>query len=336
MKVLITAFYDLKESLLSAANALNKYEDIEIISYPLFKYAHDAHDSQHDYADRFVEFIEDNKPDVILWWFIYIPDDDFEKIIKSEPCSKIKQVFFNWDIYHDWEQTSYKNKIKYFDCVFVTCEGTLSKYTESGAKKSIYCPPGYDPQIHYMILDPDIDPDYEQFECDISICCTNLYDPETFPDQYINRKTLIDEIYNNQEKYGYRFKIFGPDRLKELYPNSYSGFVKYHDTNKLFNYSKMCLCTHGVFSENKYMNERDAIILGSGGLLYVDPVCGLDELLDIENECVIIEPDVKNVPQQIKYILDNYDDYYIVRYNGKQKSKQFTWDKWAEIIYNHL
>jgi 6-pyruvoyl-tetrahydropterin synthase len=72
--------------------------------------------------------------------------------------------------------------------------------------------------------------------------------------------------------------------------------------------------------------------LGSGGLLFIDPVQGIDKLFENNKDCVYI--DYENHLEQIRNILDNYDDHYLIRYSGLQKSKQYDYENWAKNIYD--
>ena len=329
VKLLITSYYGLRESLQSATNSLIKY-GIIVVDFGLLKLYKSTEISDENKKLEFNNFIKKEQPDIILWWYINIPVEHMKYIVEDEDNSHIKHFYFNWDDPHNWSTNKLYERCKYFDHSFVCCEQSLPKYLEFGSKKASYLLPGYDPQIHKIIVFDD-EKDVKKYSCDISFCCTNLYtDNNTFPNQYINRKELINNIYANQDKYGFTFHIYGPESLKELYPKSYKGYIRYDETNKLFNYSKINICTHVQCCAYKYLNERALLILGSGGLLYVDKVDGIETILEPSVDCVIIDKD--NYLEQIRTILNNYDDYYMVRYNGHAKSIEYTWDKWANKI----
>jgi hypothetical protein len=333
MKVLLTIYYELTESILCAYNSLCKL-GIECSYYPLFRYYKDIHDKKTDYIDHFINYITETKPDVILWWFAGIPTDDMEKIVHHSynHIPKIKHILFNWDDPFNWDSYDLAGKAKYFDTVFVCSADKLDEYIKYGTTNAVVLYPGYDPSIHHIILDDDID-DEKTYTCDISIICTNLYANNTdFPNQYINRKELIDNIYMNQKTHNYIFHIYGPEAFRDIYPDSYKGYVSYENTNKVFNYSKINICTHVHYNKFKYLNERSVLILGSGGLLYVDPLNGVNEI-EPNKDCITIDKD--NYITQIVSILHNYDNYYHLRHNGFNKSKLFLWDNWANtILYN--
>lgn len=326
-KILITSYYDLRESLLLAAQALMKY-DMHVVGYPLMQREKEMGSA---YLQDLHENIKKNNIDVILWWHFSLPTKDVEYIVTNNP--DVKNIYFNWDEPYNWIINDNINKAKYLDCAFITCEGTTKNYTDHGSKQAVCLYPGFDPNVHHPhIDDPDALSDYE---CDISICCTNLYDNlEKYPDQYIERKKLIDTIYSNQDKYGYKFSIYGSEKFRDLYPKSYRGFIKYNDTGKLFAASKINICTHVLCNKYGYLNERNILIMASGGLLFVDPVDGIDKILGHKKNCFIFDRNI--FMEQIIDILKNYGDYYLVRYNALEKSKEYTWDKWAQTINNEF
>jgi hypothetical protein len=328
MKILITTYYGLKESLLCASKSLSKV-GFECCEYPLFRYYADKYDKLDNYIDHFLDYIKSVNPDIILWWFIAIDTAGLEKIKKDN--LNIKHIFFNWDEPFNWVHCDLENKSKYLDRAYLCSSEMFDSYKKSGCECFLLYP-GYDPNIHYCILENKLQ-DEVKYSCDISIVCTNLYaNLEKYPNQYICRKKLVDDIYNNQEKYNYKFFIYGPTSFEALYPKSYRGFINYEETNKVFNYSKINICTHVHNDKDKYLNERTWMILGSGGLLYIDKIKGIHEnnILEDNKDCVII--DKENYIEQIRKILDNYNDYYRIRHYGFMKSHDHTWDKWAEFI----
>ena len=325
----MTTYYGLNEQLLFAANALRQY--YKVIDYPLLKFSKDKFDKKSNYVDDFIEFINNNNVDVILWWYITIPTNEFIKITQGR--SNLKNIFFNWDEPFNWSLNDLENKAKYLDAAFITCEETTVNYINNGTKHAEYCLPGYNEGTHFIILD-DSDPEFDKYEADISFICTNLYTDSIYSQQLIKRKEIVDNIYANMDKYNYVFKIYGPEFLKSLYPKAYNGFVHYRDTNKIFNKSKINLCTHVIGNKNKYINERVILIGGSGGLLLVDPILGIDKVFNPDDEIVLMDKD--NYVEQIYDILCNYEKYIDRRMNFHKKSKNYTWNKWGEQIHNYL
>jgi hypothetical protein len=317
MKILIVSYYELKDSLLSAANAL-KNLGITVINYPLYQYAHDTHDKKENYADHMEEFILINNPDTILWWYFGIPTENMKLI-----CGKsTKHIMFNWDEPYNWNLNDIENKAHLFNSVFLCSSEKFDEYKKYGTKNAHLLYPGYDSNIYY--------PTNIDYKCDISICCTNLY--INYPNQFIDRKVLIDAIYENQEKYQYVFHIYGPKSFQTLYPKSYQGYAKYNDGNIIYNSSRINLSTHVQSNAKKYLNERTINILGAGGLLLVDRTTDIEDVL--EGGCIFIKKE--GYIEQIVEILKNYDNYKNIKERGYEISKLYTWDKWAEHIRDNI
>jgi spore maturation protein CgeB len=116
----------------------------------------------------------------------------------------------------------------------------------------------------------------------------------------------------------------------ENYPVHYRGWIPFNESRKVFSNSKINLSTHVAPDGYKYLNERVTQILGSGGLLLVDKVNGIEEIFKNE-ECVII--DENNYVNQIKHILFNYSEYEKMRIRGLEKAKKdLSWNSWAQTI----
>lgn len=323
--ILITSYYGLKDSLLSAAKAFTKL-GFRVIDYQLYRYSKDEHDKKPNYVEDMIELVNTINPIFILWWYIGIPASDL-KVIRDK--TNTQHVLFNWDDPFDWITNQINEKAQYIDDAFVTCNSSLQRYISAGCKRSHFLLPAYDPEINHIIFDDSM---YHDYECDISICCTNLYTDVIYNDQYVNRKILIDNIYENQAKYGYKFYLYGPEWLCNVYPKSYRKRLNHDELNIVFNKSKINICTH-VCNTNMYLNERAILILGSGGLLFIDNIDGIRNILS-ENECVIFNKD--DYLDKIVEILKDYDKYYIIRHNGHKKSKAFTYDVWAKRIANNI
>jgi hypothetical protein len=331
--VCLVSYYGLKETLLLASNALQT-KNIKIYDFPLFKYMHDSTDKVINYVELFVNYIKDNNIEIVLWWFINIPTFEFIEIKK---ISGTKYAFFNWDEPYNWKCCDIINKMSYFDAVFVTCKDTLNVYRKYGCNEAYCLYPGYDINTNYPIKNTNTNESLEnrkKYECDISFCCTNLYDDnKLYPFQYVNRKKIIDDIYNGQKIHNYIFHIYGPESFKDLYPMSYRGFAKYDDLNKIFNYSKINLCTHVISSAKGYLNERIFLIGGSGGLVLCDYVSGIEDIFELNEEILIF--DKYFYVNQISKILENYDKYQKCRINIQKKCiKQYSYDSWSTVIAN--
>lgn len=329
-KLLLISYYGLQDALKSVANALQKF--YIVIDFPLFKYAFDKFEKRSDYIELLKDFIYQEQPDIILWWFINIPALEILKIRNSYP--NILSVYYNWDDPWLWKGTFTNDnsklelKCKAFDLVFASSEDKLDTYIEYGSKYSFFLPPAYDPNVYHTITNHDSN-DIDKYSCDISFCCTNLYeDTNIYDQQLIPRKQIVDLLATSD----INFHLYGPEFLRNKYPNNYKGYAKYHDVNKIINYSKISLCCH-VTNAKKYINERTVLVLGAGGLLFVDKIKELDAILTDNENCIFIGD---NMIDQIKNILNNYDDYKKIRTNASVFAERFTWDQWALVINNQI
>jgi hypothetical protein len=318
MKLLLITYYGERDSLLYAANSLRKI-GYDVINYPLFQYSEDTHSKLDNYLQHFDTFINDENPSVILWW--YLPNVDCLKHIYNLHKDRL-HTMFNWDDPFVWDiqtHTKIDKKSKFFDIAFISCEHSINNYISNGTPEAYRLYPGYDPSVNFP-------KNNTEFKYDVSIGITNLYEDKNFyKDQIINRKEFIDNLTSITNL---KIAIYGPEKLRSLYPNNYIGFVNYDKLNDVFNDSKLNISLH-VCNKDKYINERTILILGSGGLLFVDPVIGIQETL--KDSCIYIEKD--SYIQQIQHIINNYDSFQDIKLKGHTTSKQFTWDKWAEF-YN--
>ena len=324
MKLIFVTYYGFKDSLLGAKEALERI-GYDVVDYPLFRFSSDVHDKIDNYVHHFSEFIEAENPDVILWWCLQLSDVDLEKIHKK--TQHILHILYSWDDPFVWECSNHSKidkKAKYFDIAFISCEESVKLYLEHGTKEAYCLYPGFDREVNHKI-------DNMEYEYDVTIGVTNLYeDLGVFKNQYIKRKELIEELTKCKD---IKFGIYGPEYIKTKFPDNYISFINYSQLNTMINKSKINISTH-VTNKLGYLNERCFLIMGSGGLLFVDPIIGTQEILKDGYNCITINK--HNYINQIKDILKNYNDYSKVKSNALEFSNNFTWDKWAIFIDNKL
>jgi hypothetical protein len=323
-RICVITYYGFKESLLSAANALRD-QNHYVTEFPLFRYMHDRHDKVDNYLELLIDFIKKEKIDLVLWWFINISPEEFSKI-KSE--TQVKYALFNWDDPFNWSDCQLAEKSQYLDYAFVTCSESLTRYVDAGCQNAHQLLPGFDPLIHHP--DENItDADYEKYGCDVSFCCTNLYeDAARYPDQCYKRKEIIDQIYRAHLDGKFIFHLYGPKNIGDQYPEVYRGFVSYSESNLVFNCSKISLCTHVLGNMEGYLNERAILIGAAGGLLMVDPIKGIEKLLGSK---IVIMCD--EIVKQIENILTNYRLYAPRRSAiASHILQNYSYDQWAKQI----
>jgi hypothetical protein len=320
MKIVLIGYYELKESLLSAANELQSI-GYDVVGYPLFQLAFDSNSKISDYISHLHDFILVENPQIILWWFTGIPYGYIARIRKSFSTKLF--VLYNWNDPFEWiqsqiEMSNIDKKAGLFDIVFSSCEESAGKYVENGASSAMCLFPGHDVTFEKPPT---------TYEYDVVFGITNEYaDEQIYCDQYVSRSHLIETLENMRD---IKFGLFGPAHLKQKYPNSYVGYASHRSMISMYKKSRVCLCTHVISTAKKYLNERAIHILGAGALLLVDRVNGNDDFLN-EGNCVFI--DKIDPASQIREVLASYNEYDFVKRRGYELSKQFTWSKWAEKV----
>lgn len=320
MKLLIVGWYNLINPIITAKDYFTIL-GYDVYFLPLLNFREKIEFTQLNEA--LLCFIKNINPSIILWWN-WECHPEILKNIKSN-TENILHLLFNWDhpyCLSNWDN-NFNRKItsgNIWDICFVTGNCKLDEYIKSGSSEAYYLRMFADEKIHF----PEYDPKYQ---CDISIVCTNLYDDvERFPNCLLSRKDMIEKIIEN----GINIHIYGPDHLKNTFPNNYKGFTHFMDNHKVFYNSKINLCTH-VDNGYKYCNERVGTILSSGGLLFCDKVNGINEILKDGYDCILI--DEVNYISQIKNILNNYDKYEHIKINAIETAKKkFSPDFWSKFI----
>jgi hypothetical protein len=320
MKLLIVGWYNLIYPVITAK------EYFTILGYdvyflPLLYYTQQF--SENKLNNALLSFIKNIDPLAMLWWNWECPTETM-KFIKQN-TQNVVHLLFNWD--HPFCLSNWDNNLNrqilsknIWDICFVTGDCKLNKYIESGSSEAYYLRMFSDEETHF----PEYDKNYE---CDVSIVCTNLYDDvNMFPNTILSRKDVLTNIINNN----INLHIYGPENLKKVFPKQYKGFCHFLDNHKIFYNSKINLCTH-VENGYKYCNERVGSILSSGGLLFCDKVEGITSILTDNVDCILI--DETNYINQLKEILANYQKYAHIRFNAiKTAGKKFSPNFWCKYI----
>ncbi|VBB18587.1 hypothetical protein YASMINEVIRUS_1050 [Yasminevirus sp. GU-2018] len=343
--IVIVTYYGIYEQFIYVTKAL------ELMGYTVHNFSYMA--TFNEGGDKKVVndlklLIEHVQPNYVLWWVFNIGEISLGEIVKASHTTK--HLYYNWDEPYNWSLVDAGSKAKYISSAFITCSETTKKYIGAGALHAYCVYPGYSPTLHrpkWLNADDTINnaminsinyvnpSSSEDYDCDISFVCTNLYDdPQQYPDQIVDRRKLVESIYVGQKIHGYTFSIYGPEKFREMFPLSYKGFVKYDDTGRVINRSRINMCTHVVGNKKGYLNERVFLILGAGGLLLVDPVPGVDNILTNGVNCIFINQ--TKICQQIKSILNSYHHYEKIKQKGYETAKNYTWFDWGMRIEEKL
>ena len=82
---MIISFYELKEYLLAISNNFKNIYKWDVCNYPLFMNYYDTTTKKSNIIEHFVECINKEQPDIILWWLYDIPNDVILKIKEKFP-----------------------------------------------------------------------------------------------------------------------------------------------------------------------------------------------------------------------------------------------------------
>lgn len=322
MKILLIGWFYLIYPVISAKEMF-EILGYEVVFFPLLHYNIKFTKNPDALYNIFMKFIHDFKIDIVLWWNWECDEFVMKKIKENTPS--ILHCLFNWDhpfCLTEWDKTKNRQILKknIWDIIFVTSNDQFDEYIQTGTKFVHYLPMFADSQVHYPLKD-------ENYTCDVSFVLTNLYEnKEMFPETYIDRKKMIQDIINA----GISIQLYGPEHLKKIFPKQYKGPIHFTENHKVFYNSKVNICTHGA-KGFLYCNERVATILHSGGLLFVDKVDGIENILTDKHDCVFIDPN--NYIEQIKDILSNYNNYKGIKENAViTANKKFNVETWAKKI----
>jgi len=347
--LLIIGYCKLDDGFLYASKALEQL-NYNIHFFPYFNYILDKIDNKDNILQ---DYIIQNDINICLWWNNSIKSTSIYNIINNKlnnnygiENAKIKHYFFNWDpfLYNYqkynsliWEEriNERKNIYPLMDHVFSCFEKEVN-YFKNYLNIS-YLAPGFDPSISYYYMDTD-------YECDISIVCTNLYDNlEEFPNEATNitRFEIVNKLYENRNKI--KFHIYGPEKFAEIYPECYKGFISYKDCYKVFSNSKINLSIHPIIHElnnicsnKEYFSERVPQILGCQGLLMTNS--NFSHILKNNIDYIYIDKQTDiNILDIIYYIIDpkNKLECDKIRENGYKKAiEHYQWYNWATYVDN--
>lgn len=336
MNLLIIGYCHLDDGFLYASNALEKL-NYKIFFFPYLSY---IMDKIVNLDELLTTYIKSNNINICLWWNNSIKYENYYKVINRLKDNCIKNYFFNWDPflynYKKYNSIIWKERIEDKEKIYPLMNNVFSCFEkEISYFKNIiqisYVPPGFDKNISKYVFDKD-------YECDISIICTNFYSNiNEFPDETTNitRYEIVNNLYENRNEF--KFHIYGPENFKNIYPECYRGFIKYQDCNKVFSNSKINLSIHPLIyelnnlnSKEEYFSERVPQILGSKGLLITNSYF-TNKLIDKEDYIYID----KNIDWYSKFldIIENSNSYDYIRNNGFNKAiLYYQWDNWANNL----
>jgi hypothetical protein len=275
-----------------------------------------------------------NKCNYIIMWHGCDICDLYHKIllnIKNKSGVKLIQINWNPDpIFKNDLDNYYKD----FDYIF-SVSPKICKYLniEKKYKSAYHFYQAFDEKYSFYKKD-------DNYKCDVSIMCTNLYTDDIWKDKKLNRKKILDILYSDTS---ITLKIYGPTFLNNLYPNSYKGYINYNNAYSVFSNSliNLNICSVGDVITDKisnkdcyYFSERLPQIMACNGLMVCDQTFG--NLFKNDKEYVLLKSE-EDIIQLVKDVKKNTKKYDRIRKNGYNKIKNnFNCNSFAKQILNKL
>jgi len=328
MKFLIIGCYKLADGYKAMSNGL-RYLGHDISFFPIFA-AQDFLKDNKDYnieneilravngLDLTINFenyinICRNKCDYIILWHGVDMCAKYHQLLKNIKLkTNVKLIQLNWDPNHIFKD-SLNIYYKDFNYIF-SVNGNITKYlnNELKFKNAYHFYQAFDENYSFYKKD-------DNYKCDISILCTNLYTHNMWKDKIIDRKKLLDILYADKS---INLHIYGPDFLNKLYPNAYKGYISYDKSYLVFSNSLINLnispvgdtLTTKINSKNEYyFSERLPQILICKGLMVCDQ--NFEDFLKEDKDYIRLkkEEDIINIINDVKKNPKKYDT---IRNNG--------------------
>lgn len=325
MKISLCGSFNYEEGYLGGGKALSR-AGVEVSFVPAHRY---FAESPNNHVDLIIKDLKEQNPDYVLWWRAETLEEVQLKRIKQ--AIKVPFLMYSWDDPHQFEcpVRSIQEKTYLFDYVFTCCESSIPTYNECGCHKAFYCPPGFDPEVHFAEED-------EKYKCDISFVGTNLYHGNSITRyHHLSRRVLLEAIINNFPELDIR--IYGSKNFENIFPDHYRGWINFNESRKVFYNSKINICTHIRPDGYKYFNERVTQIMGSKGLLLVDEVNGMKSIFGLD-KCVYMDlSSISSLKTQITDVLENKEKYDMIRENAYSYAKEnLNWDVWAKTLLENI
>ena len=252
---------------------------------------------------------------VMFWCFAQITPEfvSYSRILNPN----VTFVLYNWDDPYSLRENSHRQLFKELDCAFTCSTEAQSVYASMGID-STFLLPGC-PVVNELYS--------QKYECDVCFIIGNLYENiEVFPDQVISRTTLLNIL---SEMKDITVHLYGPKELHERFPSVvYKGVARYGEIDQISKTSFINISTH-VCESSFYLNERDVLILGSGGFLLTDSSINAAGLPRSTHEVL----EKNDIPKQIRRLISQKHHVQQCRENGFAFAQsQLSYKSWARTI----
>jgi hypothetical protein len=327
-RCLLVIFYDIRDFLIDIVATLKRLSCVVEI-YPLYRYAADPHDHVSDYFDRLTNLTHEFNPDIVMFICLELTTPELRLYRQQHPHRYF--VLYSSHDPHSWfvPELDLKHKAPHFDLVLTSCRESIEWYQQAGTTTSLFTTFGCHPQLHVGPVEP--------ITQDVSMCIMSLYDH--LHDQLIPRRQFLDRITRSPNWSGsqpqFKFKLYGPIELKILYPDHYAGYVPVSELPRVFQTSRINLSFHTFGKYHGYFNTRSIQILAAGGLLAIDPVPGIHDILVPDQECILLN--LTDPIEQLEKLITKSDHLSDIARRGYQRvGRDYTWDHWAQLIWREF
>ncbi|VBB18594.1 hypothetical protein YASMINEVIRUS_1057 [Yasminevirus sp. GU-2018] len=333
-KLLIVCFYELKDYLVSISDSFSKKYRWDVVAYPLYMYCFDKYSKIDNYADHMSEFFKKEKPDVVLWWFADVSTSLITRIRNENP-----DPFYIIYNYSDPMNISkmFLDRCHIFDHVLTVCQHTLPIYKMQAKNKYVdFFPFGFDPDVFYQrTTSKELATLDRKYESDVSFICDSMFMDQ--PDQVIDRKKIIEQIYEYCKTNGLIFSVYGPDFLGHFAKDSYRGDVKYADIPAVATLSKINIVSHPDSRKKLGLCNPNLLpIMACGGVVLMDKINGAEMFFN-ENKKTVFMFDKDSLLSKMSDILNLYKNDTVllneIKQNAIKFSGQYNWGSFAEKIY---
>ena len=173
-KILIISYYELKDYLLQIADIFRDEYMWNVVYYPLYMYCYDKYSKLENYEEHFMQFINNEKPDVILWWFTDVQLSLFRNVRINNPS--IFMIIYNYNDPMNMISRTFIDKCKFFDLIMTPCQGNMCIYKiHTKAKYIEHVPYCYDKSIYRIPTKEELyEYNYVKIP-DIVMCCDSLF-----------------------------------------------------------------------------------------------------------------------------------------------------------------
>jgi glycosyltransferase involved in cell wall biosynthesis len=268
--------------------------------------------------------------DAVFFW----KAENLDPRVVSAISRSTRTIYYSWD---DPFQIEVDNRAlaRGASCHITAtcCAKSADDYKNAGARRSIWLPPGYDPDIHF---------DSQQPETDVCFVATNTYCKPAYgkgDNPPFDRRDIIKAVQKvtnkielwgrGDEPLGWFHPTYGDPSFKQYY----KGFIQFADARQAFSRAKICINSHVRRIGYKYFNERTFQIMGCKRPMLIDDNPGTVEVL---GNCVMAYSSIDQIPGMIDELLKNDHLRTSMAAEAYELSQQYTWDKFAEHIMEEL